>query len=384
MTRTRFFRRTKFVLYDVPVPALYKYCLTLIGCPVYGPEEKVLWWIPFTYKGKWCRLALQKFGLRLYLRTGRAEEDAQATQLEIAKRLRSSNETSRTTCRSRRSGTAGQGNATVRNQYWSLRGACEYFRERAGHPVNIEDERTERSEDRDGRLVKWSSFKSGQAEMERNSSYDMIAAVNAFLSLLEHVLVLALAFRDFDPELDNLTDVIGSRWGAKWDRVLGRVGKAANYRQRLLGVVERWRNPYAHGGFEKGHGATIWVHTPGVGAALPIALTRVRESSLYSFSSDGASIRRALVELFGVGELPSSAEESESPIADVFALFDEIEGWLDQEIGDAMAWMRSGLDVRYDVDFRSNLAEARSEADGFERFLEATKHLQARLDNMDF
>lgn len=122
------------------------------------------------------------------------------------------------------------------------------------------------------------------------------------MSLLEHHLVLALAFCDFDPGADNLTDVIGSRWGEKWYRILGKKEGEGLYRQRLLDVVERWRNPYSHGGFEKGHGATIWLHTPGVNAALPVGLTKVRDSPLFSFAPGG-----------------------ESTIAEVFALFDEID-----------------------------------------------------------
>ena len=115
-----------------------------------------------------------------------------------------------------------------------------------------------------------------------NAFHDMIAAISAYISLVEHVLVLALAFSGFDPAKDDLTDVIGLRWGDKFDRLLGKEGDAARYRQRLTDVVERWRNLYSHGGFEKGHGATIYLHTPGVGA-VPVGLTSVRSSPLFSF-----------------------------------------------------------------------------------------------------
>ncbi len=49
----------------------------------------------------------------------------------------------------------------------------------------------------------------------------------------------------------------------KFDRLLGKDGDSGRYGQRLTDVVERWRNPYSHGGFEKDHGATIYLHTPG-------------------------------------------------------------------------------------------------------------------------
>ena len=115
----------------------------------------------------------------------------------------------------------------------------------------------------------WRTFNNGKARMQLNSFHDMIAAISAYVSLLEHDLVLALAFSDFDPSKEDLTVMIGSRWGEKWGRILGKEGEAGRYWQRLFDVVERWRNPYSHGGFEKGHGATIFLHTPGVNAAVP-------------------------------------------------------------------------------------------------------------------
>ena len=374
----------KFTLYDVPVPTLYKYALTLIGCPAYGPGEKMLWCIPFLYEGEWCELALQKFGLRIYLRTRRSEADARATQRKIAKQLRSSMRTVERVVQDAAPGLLAQRSATVKNQHASLLRAYNYFRARAENPVHIEDERTEFEPEPGGSSYKGWSFKSGRAEMDLNSFHDMIAAVNAYLSLLEHDLVLALAFCDFDPEQDNLTDVIGSRWGEKWDRILGKQGQAERYRQQLFDVVERWRNPYSHGGFEKGHGATIWLHTPGVNAALPVALTKVQDSPLYSFSAGGQSIIPQMVELFGEGELPSSLEGSDSTIAEVFALFDEIDGWMGDTLPEATSWMRSGLDVRYDADFRSDLVESRTQEGGFERLLKASEYAQAQFENMEF
>ncbi len=81
--------------------------------------------------------------------------------------------------------------------------------------------------------------------------------------------------------------------------MLGKDDEAATYRQRLFEVVERCRNPNSHGGFEKGHGATVYLHTPGVGAAVPVGLTRGRKSPMFSFLS-----------------------ARETYIAEVFALFD--------------------------------------------------------------
>jgi hypothetical protein len=205
-----------------------------------------------------------------------------------------------------------------------------------------------------------SSYKSGKRQMQMNGFHDMIAAITAYLSLLEHDLVLALAFSDFDPDVDDLTDVIGSRWGEKFDRLLGNKGDAARYRCRLTDVVEKWRNPYSHGGFEKGHGATIYLHVPGVNAAVPVGLTRVRDSPLFSL-------------------IPAR----DTDLTQVFELFDQIDSWIKSELPEAMQWIDLGLDVRFDEEFRSLIDQAREE-NTFERFLEAYDYRMDMIINMDY
>lgn len=77
------------------------------------------------------------------------------------------------------------------------------------------------------------------------------------LSLLEHHLVLALGFQEFDPSTDNLSAIIGLPWGQKYERILGKA-RADVPRARLTEIVERgWRNMCVHGGFEKKHTGSV-------------------------------------------------------------------------------------------------------------------------------
>lgn len=345
---------------DAPVPPLFKYALTLIGLEACGPGEKVAWWVNFAYRGEWCELAFQKFGLRLYLVTEKPEAEVQKVQTEIVKKLRASMRVVEKLVLDAAPELLGKGHATVINQHSPLRRAYKYFRERAVDPVLIEDEHTTHGPAEGSLFGTMYSFKSGNIQMRLNAFHDMVAAISAYISLLEHEFVLALAFSDFDPERDDLTKVIGSRWGEKFDRLLGKQASAAEYRQRLSDVVERWRNPYSHGGFEKGHRATIYLHTPGVNEAVPIGLTRVRSSPLFSF-------------------LPVS----ETEITQVFELFDEVDTWLESELPEAMQWIKSGLAVRYDAEFRKLFALAREE-DDFGGFLRFFDHQQEIVDNMDY
>lgn len=353
-------RRRQFSVQEAPLPALLKAALNLIGVADYGPGEKVAWWLHFTVDGHAYELAHQKFGLRLYLRA--SIEEAEALELlekTAMKLLAAVKPTERLILRFAPQ-VLGRGDVTVKNQDRSLLRAYQYFRGRCLNPEQILDTHEEQYvEFPSGGRAKAYSFTSGRAQTELNATHDFVAALTAYLSLLEHRLVLSLAFTDFDPERDNLTSIIGLNWGSKWRRLLGTQGPSAQYRQRLTEVVERWRNPYSHGGFEKGHGATLYLHTPGIGA-LPIAMSDVYSRARFSL-----------------------AMASDTTRTEVFELFDEIDAWMRTALPEAVAWIESGLDIRFDDDFRRLVELARS-GDDMEGLIRAFEYEQSVIDNMDY
>lgn len=346
--------------HDFPVPRLLAYSLRLAGLKTGGPDEKVEWWATFTYKGVGATLAHEKFGLRLYLPADLTGDSSKGLLIEIQTQLRSATRAVEKVLLTVAPEMLGLGHATVVNQHFSLDRAYAYFRSRALAPTLIEDEYKEYGVDELPKgLERASTFQNGKVQMQLNAFHDMIAAITAYLSRLEHDLVLALAFSDFDPVSDNLTSFIGSRWGEKFDRVLHKVSGAHEYRKQLTAAVERWRNPYSHGGFEKGHAATIYLQAPGIGA-VPVGLTKIKDSPRFSF-------------------LPAT----ESTIEEVFRLFDQLDAWIHLELAEAMQWIASGLDVRFDPEFRAHVKEAR-ERDEFDELVSYFEHRQAIVDNMDY
>lgn len=343
---------------EAPVPVLLRHALTLIGIRHNGPGEKVAWWVSFTYKGYPCELAHQKFGLRLRIGADVTEEQADKLLREMRKKLVSAVKTVEALLAETAGDTLNAGNVTVVNQHQQLRRAYDYFRERATNPHVVEDVHTTGTTEGGGT---WSSFLLGKNVMALNASHDLVAAITAFLSSLEHDLVLALPFLDFDPNTDDLTRIIGDRWGEKWRRVVGHSDpEAVRLRERLAEVVERWRNPYSHGGFEKGHSATIYLHTPGLGA-LPVGLSSVRDSPLFSFHS-----------------------VSETDIEEVFALLDEIDAYLAKTFPHAIEWINSCLDVRFDAEFLAQVVGCIGSEGSLEKLIDAYSYRQMMIDNMDY
>lgn len=349
--------RTELSVRDAPLPVLLRYALKLIGLDYEGPWEKVAWLVDFTYKGLDCTLAHQKFGLRLWARIDGTEEDAARVLAQITKKLTSAVRAVETLLAEGAPDTLNAGNVTIANQHYRLRRAYDYFRRRTTNPDLVEDiHETFSNEAGAG-----STFTHGASVMRMNASHDLIAAMSAYLSALEHTLVLALPFQNFNPQSDSLTKIIGSPWGDKWKRVIGHADpEAVKLRKRLTDVVERWRNPYSHGGFEKTNGATVFLHTPGVGA-LPVGMTSIRESPFFSFHS-----------------------VSETHVEDVFALFGEIDAWLATNKPHATLWIESGQAVRFDAAFRSAVAECIAEDGNLDRLLADHEYRQSQIDNMDF
>lgn len=342
---------------EAPIPVLLRHALALIGIPHRGPGEKVAWWVTFTYKGHPCELAHQKFGLRLRVGGNLTEEQARGLLTEVAKRLVSAVKTVEDLLAETAGESLNAGSVTVVNQHRQLRRAYDYFRERAANPDVVEDV----SESGTTASGTWSTFRSGKNVMAMNAFHDLVAAISAFVSSLEHDLVLALPFLGFDPTADNLTKIIGDRWGEKWRRSVGHTDPdAVRLRERLTEVVERWRNPYSHGGFEKGHGATVYLHTPGLGA-LPVGLSGIRDSPLFSFhAASGTDIVGAL------------------------ALFDEIDAYLSNAIPHAMEWIESGLDVRFDAEFMAEVAHCIESGRSLEQLIDLHAYQQDRIANMDY
>lgn len=340
---------------EAPLPVLLRHALALIGIQHGGPAEKVAWWVWFTYKGHDCELVYQKFGLRLRVSIDSDEGQANAMLREIVRKLTSAVHTVERVLAEGASAQLEAGNVTVMSQQRRLRYAYEYFRERSMNPTKVEDAA---EVPKDGL---WTSSLLGESAMALHARYDFVAAISAYTSALEHELVLALPFIDFDPVSDSLTEIIGARWGEKWARVVGhRDPEAVKLRERVATVVERWRNPYSHGGFEKGHGATLYLHTPGLGA-LPVGLSSVRDSPLSGF------------------QFAQLAENE-----DAFALFDEVDEWLRAKLPHAFEWIESELDVRYDEAFRREVRQCIEEHGDLAPLIGAHSYREDVARNMDY
>lgn len=342
----------------LPVPALALMALEIAGCKNLGRDEKTAWQIPFGFDGVNATLTSQKFGVRMYVAADSAAADKLAKRV-IAKLQAAVAVLEREVLHDLAAEQLAAGKVTVENQTPQLSATYSYFRERAQAEFERADVATTVAADLtvDG-LTEAVSRSVRHSEV---GSWQALAAVNAYFSLLEHRLVLYSAFTGFDPRGSALLELIGLRWREKFKRLfdVGEPSAKAAY-EKLHGIAETYRNTYSHGNFEKS-GASLFVHVDGLGA-LPARLTDIRTSPQF--------------DLF-----PFHAES----FARTCGQLDEVEKWiLDGPYGLADRFVKTGIHVAFDAKTRSAYLEATEDAAQMEQLIEREGFIADRNANMDW
>ena len=237
---------------------LLKYVLVdVAGYPcAYKPIEKVAWKVDFVVDGVRCTIAGEKFGYRLYINSRNSATVSHLSKLlpqvfnKAIKTLQKHLELFST-------GEIEKGNLIIANQYKELFDMYTFFKQQAGRKRKYRDSKTKEKV-----FVKsWNrEIKAG-----RESFYFEQAAYFAFFGLLEHLLVLLLAFRNFNPKMESINKFIFLKWSEKYKRIFDLSDKQFNEHYLFLTKLSRQnRNLYAHGKFSKDNSSML-VYLAGTG-----------------------------------------------------------------------------------------------------------------------
>lgn len=360
---------------EFPIPEYLQ--ITLILSPIISSVrigEKTRWAYGVAFNGVPCVIALQKFGLRLYIRA--PEDSAQATRhadihrLLVAALKRAVKYVERQYVGALFEELSETDTLVLRNDYYSIRGMYQYFRESStsfseATKSNKSDsgETSNASEIPVTRSIKeiltpWFEDR----ERFRNKGYYEFAAVLAFFSLIEHVLVLlfALSPKAFDQPLAKF---IKMDLKAKLNVIFDKVEPENEVmRSMLLSLADKYRNFFAHGGITKGGRATH-VYLTGIGPIANPAFRLNKDPSLpfIEFLPDKPTID-----------------------SEVFPFFDEFESWLSQgptKFG--MKFIDEGMDVLYDKKFQAHFLEACSDESTFDEWLRERSLATDRMINFE-
>jgi len=210
------------------------------------------------------------------------------------------------------------------------------------------------------------------AEIAHEAEYEAIGALFAFFSLLEQLLVIGLAFGEFDPAAEPFSRFIGLNWADKFKRVVGldRSEDKSIY-DMLKALADENRNPAAHGGVDRGI-ANIHVHLHGYGA-VPTSVNSDSTRSRYTFEP----------------RLPRAVH----PFADYHFFGASADGW--EAVDTVLAWMKtgplqgayiygeSGLPMWFDRRSREELRDVIA-AENLDEFLVRRSYLIDQASNMDW
>jgi hypothetical protein len=336
---------------DFPVPELVLIVLrNIMGFPWSGPGEKVRWSVYCTFKGEPLAFELRKSGFTV------CHANASPIDLNVVLgKLKKATQSAEDILQQMADHQAEVGNVTIANLYRDFDGRYRFFRENA--EVAYVTPVSPLTFDKGGKPTSWEFMKG-----PREGSYYTAAMIDAFFGRLEHLLVLVLPFTDFVPTGNALRRFIAITWDDKFKMVFDIRGdsRAKLLYDRLKEMKERLRNPFSHGGFEKGW-ASLYFHFPTVGA-IPASLTRFRDSVQFNFLPVGHDDHQQVCTLFDA-------------IDDLLATGRTKMGY---------EYAKSGLHVAFDEDSLKRYKEAMKSKDALKKLIDRQSRLWELHVNMDY
>ncbi|WP_200382270.1 hypothetical protein [Thiococcus pfennigii] len=245
---------------------------------------------------------------------------------------------------------------TIANHFHTLDGQYHYFREQA-ETSYIPQERDRSNDPVEGAP----EILNRNLSAGRSGSFNALAMIDAYFSRLEHFLVLALPFSNYDRQSDNLVDFVGMVWSDKLKRILNVSETSVQaYYEQLVSVKEKYRNTFAHGGFEKS-GQSFYFHLPRFGA-IPASMSGHRESVHFN--------------LFPV--------ENDS-FNNICKLFDEFDNYLKNDaLVSTWQFADSGLDLVLEEKKLSEMLAASEDVESFEQWIDREGYIAEMYANADY
>jgi len=320
-----------------------------LECPSLSkPIEKSLWIIGLRIRNVDLLLEHGKFGLKAHVRGSDGGAEALEGVLRRVKRTQSIVEKLLDAVVEER---VRRGEVTICNDLWALTSRYRYFRERA--------------EDLFAQAGPGESWFSGDVNakigLRSEGHHNAVAAVDAYFSRLEHLMVLLAAFAGFDPATEDLAAFITNcNWDKKLLRVVPLRDAVDDKRYRALRrVKEAIRNPSSHGGFHRNERASLLVHSR-VGA-IPATLRR---------DESGMSLR-----------LRRWARET---FEEVFEVLDDCDAWISERHPLGIAFAEAGLDVAFNCGSLEEYVRAMEKPEEFEKYLDYKRWQKDNAANMDW
>ncbi|MNP99741.1 hypothetical protein D3C85_123760 [compost metagenome] len=267
--------------YDVELPEdlkvkhpfiIYLLFVEIKQYPILSLFEKVKWEIPIRFKNRSFVLAHRKFGFTISTYVER--EDDKQLAAEVITLIHKATPLTEGFVQELLGKKISAGKITIENDFLNIMGRYFFFRTKTS-----------------GEIKASTKSKAG--------FYYMLSMIDAYFSLLEHLLVLLLPFmKHVDMKSTDLENFIGSNWKGKFNIVLDTKNNntALKHLVKLNEIKEQIRNPASHGNFLK-KGSSFNVHMDNLGA-IPFTLTRSKTDINYSFDDNSEIAFKNIIDEF--------------------------------------------------------------------------------------
>lgn len=332
----------------------------------FGQEEKVAWTIPIKFKGHPFILTHRKFGFNII--SNEDGEEITKVAHEAISCIKKATPYAETLIESIIVQLVEKGNVTLENESRAIHSRYQFFRKKAEKEFKLaiknKDKFKKIERKGKGMIASVTSFQDLSVKYRLAGNNYATAMLDAYFSLLEHILVLLLPFVPHVKfEEFNLNNFISLNWREKL-KIIIELEKDINVLklyERLNAIKEDLRNPLTHGYFLK-DGNSLYVHMPKVGA-IPMNLTKKENHLNYAF--------------FVVHEANFDV---------IVKTFDEFYDYLKSNSATmyGMKYVESGLPVAFDLSSRQRYKYSMTDIHHFDEFIRQQDYDYTNAINMDW
>ncbi len=338
--------RVKVERESLPIPQLIFFLLNKVMQYKLGyRHDKMHWILYFLYDNKKCAIALEKFGLRLYLEN---KDDYENIIKKINKAV---NYIEKKILQDYAKEQMKSGNLTISNHFNQLSNMYYHFKEEANKIYNKKEP--------DLDIDDISIFLNSTMTKNNTGFYNTFSMIEAYFSRFEHFLAYCLFFNT-DRSL-NIYDFYKKDFSEKFKIIFPlNVQKNKLFYDEINIIKEKYRNTFSHGMFSK-NGEPFYFQLDNAGM-IPANLSKFKDSPHFNF-------------------VPTDEIKYE----EICEQFDKIDNWLEFESSEfAWKYAGSGLSLSFSSDFFNKVSPYLENIEDFQWFIDTEQSYRDMIENADY
>lgn len=338
--------RIKIERESLPIPQLIFFLLNKCMKFKLGyRHDKMHWILYFSYENKKCAIALEKFGLRLYL------EDKDSYSNIIKKINKAVNYIEKNILQDYAKQQMQNGNLMISNHFNQLSNMYYYFKDEANKIYSKKES--------DFNTDDISTYFNNVMTNSNTGFYNTFSMIEAYFSRFEHFLAYCLFFNT--DRTINIYNFYKKDFSEKFKIIFPlNIQQNKLFYDEINMIKEKYRNTFSHGMFSK-NGEPFYFKLDNVGM-IPANLSNFKDSPHFNF-------------------VPTDNIKYE----EICEQFDKIDKWLELESSQfAWKYAESGLSLSFSNEFFQKVELYLSDLDAFEEFIQNENMYNDMIENADY